>query len=673
MGMAMSSILGVDVGGTFTDLFLWADGRLLIYKLPSTPHDPAVGVLEGIRQMGERPQQVVHGSTVATNALIERKGARTALITTRGFADLLVIGRQTRPKLYELEPQRPPPLVPPELRLEVQERVGPEGEVLVPLDREEAEAVVRRARALGAQSLAICFLFSFLNPEHERAVAEMARGLGLPTSPSCDVLPEHREFERMSTTVVNAYLAPVVSKYLRSLAQGLQELQAGSLVVMSSAGGVMGAEEAGRLAVRMVASGPAAGVVGALWTAKNAGLQEIITLDMGGTSTDVALCPGHVPYREELLVEGMPIRGSTVDVVSVGAGGGSLARLDEGGALRVGPQSAGADPGPACYGRSLLPTITDAHMVLGHISPDHFLGGRMVVYPRRSRQALSSLARAFGGRIERAAAAVLQVAEANMERALRIVSVERGHDPRHFALVAFGGAGPLHACALAQALGMRRVLVPRHPGVLSALGMVAAGPIKEVMAPIPLLIPPDAASYEDIRQALVSRFQALAAEGRRALLAQGFGLTGLSQEMVLDMRYQGQSYEVQVPVDDLHPSHFLPRFHSLHRRLYAHSDPSRPVEVVNARLRLSLPGPSLSLPTIPAGDEDPSQAFSHWSTLWWGRLLQAPVYLREKLQAYDRLQGPALVVQMDATTLIPPGWEGTVDQQGHLHLQWAST
>jgi len=673
MGFDMAAVLGVDVGGTFTDLFLWADGRLMVHKLPSTPHDPAVGILEGVRQLGEAPARVVHGSTVATNALIERKGARTALVTTKGFADLLLIGRQTRPRLYELEPRRPPPLVPPELCLEADERVGPAGEVLRPLAPEEAKALVRRALALGAQSLAVSFLFSFLNPGHERMVAEAARRAGLHVSPSHEVLPEHREYERTSTTVVNAYLSPVASRYLRSLWAGLREMGMEALAIMSSAGGVMGVEEAGRLAVRLVASGPAAGVVGALWTAQGAGIDRVITLDMGGTSTDVALCPGAVPYRDEALVEGMPIRGSTVDVVSVGAGGGSIARLDEGGALRVGPESAGADPGPACYGRSLRPTVTDAHMVLGHIPPRYFLGGRMAVDPQRSRRALSPLARAFGGRVERAAAAVLQVAEANMERALRIVSVERGHHPRDFVLVAFGGAGPLHACALAQALGIRRVLVPRHPGVLSALGMVVAGPIKEVRAAVPLLVPPDdPEAHARVHRALAARCRELEEEGRRALLAQGFSLEGLRREVLLDMRYQGQSYELEVPAEDLRPAHFLPRFHDLHRRRYAHSDPSRPVEVVNLRLRLSLPGPPLSLPPVPAGDEDPAQALAGQATVWAGRPLVAPVYLRDRLEALDRLRGPALVAQMDATTLIAPGWEAVVDRYGHLHLQWAS-
>jgi len=668
----MSSILGIDIGGTFTDLFLWQEGRLLVHKVPSTPYDLSVGVLNGIKHLGVTPERVVHGSTVATNALIERKGARTAFVTTQGFADLLIIGRQVRPRLYELAPQRPPPLVPPELLLEAKERVGPRGEVITPLPPEEAQAIVEQALALGAESLAVCFLFSFLYPQHERLVAEAARAKGLTVSASHEVLPEHREYERASTTVINAYVQPVVGRYLRSLQDALKGVGIERLVIMSSAGGVMGVDEATHLAVRMVASGPAAGVVGALWTAQRAQIDQIITLDMGGTSTDVALCPGEIRYRDETLVGGMPLRGSTVDVVSVGAGGGSLARLDEGGALRVGPESSGADPGPACYGRSMAPTVTDAHLALGHISPAHFLGGRMTIYPQRAQESIRPIAWAFKGSIERASAAILQVAEAAMEKALRLVSVQRGYRPKDFALVAFGGAGPLHACRLAQALGMRRVLIPRHPGVLSALGMAVAGPTKEVRTAVPLLVPPNEPErHDEVARILQERLAHLEQEGKRSLQLQGFRLDGIQAQAIVDLRYEAQSYELEVPVENVHPSHFLPRFHDLHHRRYAHSDPDRSVEVVNLRLRLSLPGPDVTLPTLPSGDESPSQAHIGWGSLWDGRLLIAPIYLRDRLEAYDYLRGPALVAQMDATTLIPPGWEGRVDPYGNLHLQWA--
>jgi|FaiFalDrversion2_1042247.scaffolds.fasta_scaffold00002_22 N-methylhydantoinase A len=670
MAPDMASLLGVDIGGTFTDFLLWEDGALRLFKRPSTPADPSQGVLLGLDEMGCRPEAVVHGSTIATNALIERKGAPTALVTTRGFADVLVIGRQTRPRLYELEPWRPPPLVPEGWRLEAHERLDAQGRVLQPLDPEEAEALAERALALGARSLAVCFLFSFLDPRHEAMVAEAARRRGLFASASHEVLPEHREYERTVATVVNAYLSPVMATYLARLEEGLRARGVGRLSVLSSSGGAMSPQAAGRLAVRTVLSGPAGGVVGALWAAAQSGIGRILTLDMGGTSADVALCPGRLPERDETLVGDLPLRGSAVDVVSVGAGGGSIARLDEGGALRVGPESAGADPGPACYGRSLLPTVTDAHLLLGRILPQHFLGGRMALYPRRSRQALAALAAAFGGDLTRTAAAVLRVANASMERALRVVSVERGHDPRGFTLVAFGGAGPLHACELAQALGMGRVLVPRYPGVLSALGMAVARPAKELRAAVMRPLPPqEGPAWDDLAGHLQARLQELEERGRRELLQEGFSLAGLEGQLLLDLRYLGQSYELAVPAERPHPRHFLPRFHALHRERYAHADPQRTVEVVNLRLRLLLPGREVSLPPLPEGGPDPSPALLGRRPVWFGRRREAPIYARHALRAGHRIVGPALVVQDDATTAVPPGWQGTVDGSGNLLLE----
>ncbi|MEE9285175.1 MAG: hydantoinase/oxoprolinase family protein, partial [Dehalococcoidia bacterium] len=445
----MPSVLGIDIGGTFTDFFLIEDGRLRVYKRASTSDDPARGVLDGLAEMDVRPEQVVHGSTVATNAIIERKGARTALISSRGFRDVLVIGRQNRPRLYDLEPERPPPLIPDALRLEADERLDHEGRVLQPLDPAQAEQLLDSLQGQGVESLAVCFLFSFLNPGHERLVAEAARRRGLPVSPSHEVLPEHREYERTSTTVANAYVGPIMARYLSRLQDGLQRRGIGQLRVMASNGGSISPAAAGRLAVRTVVSGPAAGVAGAFALAGRAGFDRIITIDMGGTSTDVSLCPGRILERDETQVGDLPIRGATVDVLSVGAGGGSIARLDTGGALRVGPESAGADPGPACYGRGDEPTVTDAQVALGRIAPEHFLGGRMAIRSELSLRAMEPLAGPFANDPRLAADAVLRVANTNMERALCFVSVERGHDPHLFTLVAFGGAGPLHACDLA--------------------------------------------------------------------------------------------------------------------------------------------------------------------------------------------------------------------------------
>jgi N-methylhydantoinase A len=664
------SVLGVDVGGTFTDFLLLEGHRVAVYKRPSTLDDPARAVLEGLREMGARPDQVAHGSTVATNAIIERKGARTALITTGGFRDVLVIGRQTRPKLYDLSPRRPPPLVPDELRLEADERLDCEGNVLRPLDPSQVERLLDEVEAQGAESLAICFLFSFLNRDHERLIAEAARRRRLLVSPSHEVLPEHREYERTATTVANAYVGPIVSRYLSRLESELREQGVGSLRVMASSGGSMSPQAAARLAVRTALSGPAGGVAGAFRIASAAGFDHVITLDMGGTSTDVSLCPGRIGERDESVVGGeLPLRGPSVDVLSVGAGGGSIARIDAGGALRVGPESAGADPGPAFYGRSRDPTVTDAHVVLGRITPEHFLGGRMEVRPDLSRAAIARLAEAYNGDATAAAAAVLRVANASMERALRVVSVERGHDPSAaggFTLVAFGGAGPLHACDLAASLRMRRVLVPLYPGVLSALGIAAAPVAKDVSAPAMLPVAADGDGWPEAERTLSRLSSDLERRGVRELRDEALPSSDITVQRFLEMRYAGQSYELSVPADSFAPASFLPRFHDLHQERYSHSDPARPTEVVNLRARLTLATPALAMPPIQPSGEDPLLGQRE---VWFDAPTRAAVYDRSRLSPGDRIEGPAIIVQMDATTAVPPTWRGVVDTFGNLILE----
>lgn len=671
----MTSVLGVDVGGTFTDFLLWQDGRLALHKRPSTPVDPGQGVLQGLAEAAWRPQEVVHGSTVATNALLERKGAKTALITTGGFRDVLAIGRQTRPRLYDLSPRRPPPLVPDELRLEADERLDYRGQVLAALDPKEVEALLDRLEAAGVESLAVCLLFSFLNPKHEQAIAEAARRRGLYVSASHDVLPEYREYERTSTTVVNAYVSPVVGHYLARLEDGLRAEGVQRLAVMQSSGGSMSPQAAGRQAARTILSGPAGGVVGAFYLAGEAGHSQIITLDMGGTSTDVSLCPGRILERTDTAVGDLPIATPAVDVVSVGAGGGSIARLDEGGALTVGPESAGAEPGPACYGREggTLPTVTDAQVVLGRILPEHFLGGRMTLDARRAREALATIAAPFGADLGRAAAAVLRVANANMERAVRLVSVERGYDPRLFTLVAFGGAGPLHACDLAQALRIPRVLVPPFPGILSAFGMVAAEPTKDFSRAVMFSFPAEQSDqWQAVERALRQAFAELETRGREEMAAEGFVGPGLTVRRFLDMRYVGQSYELTLPVDGLDPAQFLPSFHALHAERYGHSNPARPTEVVNVRLKLTAPAAKPKLARLDEGGPDASAALIDRRTVWFEEETSAPVYERTKLLAGQRIAGPAIVVQMDSTTAIPPGWQATVDSWGNLMVERAS-
>ncbi|HEY5870778.1 MAG TPA: hydantoinase/oxoprolinase family protein, partial [Candidatus Tectomicrobia bacterium] len=474
----MAVKIGVDTGGTFSDFMLMDGDTLVIHKVLSTPDNPARAVLQGLRHL--QPDlsgvDVVHGSTVATNALLERKGARTALITTRGFEDVLEIGRQTRPHLYDPFVRKQPPLVPARLRFGVAERLAYNGAILTALTAHEIDTVLARVRRSGAASLAICLLHAYANPVHEEALLRAAAQLGIPVSASHQILPEFREYERCSTTVVNAYLRPIMQRYLQTLAT---ELHGARLSVMRSNGGVMSAARAHQEAVHTVLSGPAGGVVGAFQVAREAGYPRAITFDMGGTSTDVALCDAQLRTTSETIVAGCPVKVPVLDIHTVGAGGGSLAYLDPGGALRVGPQSAGADPGPVCYGKGTGVTVTDANLYLGRLHARWFLGGQMQLDVARAREAVEQFAGQLRMTPEAACEGIVEVVNANMEGAIRVISVERGHDPREFVLVSFGGAGGMHAADLARRLSMPTVLVPANPGILSAFGMLITDYVQE--------------------------------------------------------------------------------------------------------------------------------------------------------------------------------------------------
>ena len=659
MGEHGSALLGVDVGGTFTDFVLWRDGAVELHKRPSTPDDPSRAVLAGIDALGVAPDLVVHGSTVATNTVIQRRGARTALVATEGMRDLLIIGRQTRPDIYDLEPETPDPLVPSERRLELSARLRPDGSVERPADAAEVRALVQSAVDADAEALAVSLLYAYANGEHERGFEDLAAEAGLYVSLSSRVSPEYREVERTATTVLNAYVGPVMSAYLARLEAGLAERGAGTLRVVQSDGGSATPQRASALPVATLLSGPAAGVAGAFQIARRAGLERIITFDMGGTSTDVALCDGTLPARADIEVAGLPARTPAVDVHTVGAGGGSIVRLDAGGALHVGPQSAGADPGPAAYGRGEDFTITDANLLLGRLPPAGLLGGAMALDAERSRRAASNVAGAFGGDIERAAQAVLDVAVANMERALRVVSVQRGFDPREFTLVAFGGAGPLHACALADAVDVPRVLVPMAPGVIAALG--AAGSDLTATFSRSVLLPLDPSAAGALRRAL-------AEAGREA--AEQLDRPGADLHWALDVRYLGQSYELTVELDGIESDESFERaradFHALHEARFAHQDTSAPVEVVNVRATAR----AATGATAPEPAFDAEGAAPATIEAWFdGRAQSAQLIDRASLRPGDRLDGPALIAQLDSTTVIAPGWGATVDDQGNLVLE----
>ncbi len=647
--------LAVDTGGTFTDFVLWTDQGLRVHKRPSTPGDPARAVVEGVRHLvGAASGRVIHGSTVATNALLERKGARTALLTTAGFEDVIEIGRQNRPRIYDLFVERPQPLVPAELRFGVSERMLHTGEVLTPLDEQAVREALRRIVASGAESLAICFLHAYANPAHEDSARRLAQKTGLYLSVSHDILPEFREYERFSTTVVNAYVTPVMARYLERLRARLPEF---TIEVMQSNGGTLSLASAQRRAVHTVLSGPAGGVVGAVAVARQSGFENVITFDMGGTSTDVSLSAGGIRRTTESDVGGLPVRVPVIDIHTVGAGGGSLAWRDAGGALRVGPQSAGADPGPVCYGKGTQPTVTDANLFLGRLSADHFLGGEKRLETEPVAAAMVALAKEFEMRPQQMAEGIIRVANANMTRAIRVISQQRGFDPRDFCLVAFGGAGPMHACELAAGLGIATVLVPRDPGVLSALGMLFADRVKDYSQSI--MQPSERLSESQLRRHL----RGLEERAISDLAAEGVAADRVQLHATLAMRYVGQGYEIEVPLD----ADFEERFHQEHERVYGYAQPQRATEVVALRLKAVGVTDKPSLPGPPGGNEDPRGALcGQVEMVVAGRRCSAPVYRRELLPAGGRFQGPALVVEYSSTTVVPPGWQVQVDEAGNL-------
>ncbi|HVM71129.1 MAG TPA: hydantoinase/oxoprolinase family protein [Anaerolineales bacterium] len=663
--------IGIDIGGTFTDFVIYdpMTQGLRTFKLLSTPDDPARVVLQGIRMIqeeaGPRGMAVIHGSTVATNALLERKGARTALVTTRGFGDILQIGRQNRPALYDLFADPQPALVPAELRFEVDERVDHAGKILKALDDRQVEAVVEEVRSRGVESAAVCLLFSFLQPGHEQGIAEALRRKGIQVSLSSEILPEYREYERMSTTVVNAYVSPILERYLGHLQA---ELPAGlSLRVMQSNGGNISLQEARRAGVRCILSGPAGGVVGCDYVARQAAastapeMQDewagVITFDMGGTSTDVSLIDGKPNITTEAVISGCPIRIPLLDIHTIGAGGGSIARVDAGGALQVGPQSAGADPGPACYGRGgNLPTVTDANLVLGRLQAEHFLGGQMALDKRSAQEAFARLGSELGLDPLRAALGVIQVANAHMERALRVISVERGHDPRRFSLLSFGGAGGLHAADLARGLGIPRVLVPPLASTLSAFGMLAAEVVKDYTRTVML-------AGDTPSAVLADRLEPLAQQGREEVQAEGVAAEAIRIERSLDMRYRGQSYELIVPFSQA----VYDTFHALHEQQYGYANRDRAVEVVNLRVRAIGKVTPPPLARQAPGDPDPAQALIEYREVVFGDgTLTTPLYRAETLKPGNHIPGPAVVVRSDTTILVGPGDRAQVDECGNL-------
>ncbi len=649
-----TAILAVDTGGTFTDLLLLASGVLTTLKVPSTPKDPADAVLAGSAQLlkGETGHRLLHGSTVATNGLLERNGARVLLVTNRGFEDVLEIGRQNRPQLYALVGHRPPPLVAREDRVGIGGRLGPEGQEIQPLDAEELLGLT--ARVSDADSLAVVLLHSYANPKHEEAVAKALQELGLPLSVSSRLLPEYREYERTSTTAVNAYVSPIMSRYLGRLDQ---ESGAEPVHIMASNGGAVPVERAIREPVHTVLSGPAGGVVGALDWARRAGFDQIVTFDMGGTSTDVSLCPGRPLHTREFEIAGQPVAVPVIDIHTVGAGGGSLARVDAGGALRVGPESAGADPGPIAYGqggREL--TVTDAHVWLRRLPTEAFLGGEGELDRSIISGPLEDLAGKLSKTPEDAAEGILSVANTAMERALRVTSVERGFDPADFVIVAFGGAGALHVAELADRLGAPRALVPPDPGLLSAYGMLAAPPTREVSRT--LLI---SSSEPEQESRLAEAFEALESQAVEEMVSEGNDPESLAVRHWLDARYQGQSFELRVTWEG-----WVEAFHLAHEERYGYSRPEAPVEAVT--LRAVAEAPPLPLSPSPLQKAEGNPPVEKSTAYFDGNEIEVGRVWRKDLMHGHTIAGPAIVLEYSSTTWLPPGWLLEVDAWGSLLL-----
>lgn len=642
-------LVGADTGGTFTDVVAVTGRGVRVAKVRSTPHDPAVAVGRGVATVaGEAVVLLHYGSTVATNALLERRGARVLLVTTAGFEDVIEIGRQTRPDLYDLEPRRSPSLVPRSRRVGVRERVLFDGSVEVPLDAAEIRRIVARVRRDRVDAVAVALLHSYANPEHERRLGAALAATGAHVTLSHVLLREHREYERTSTAVVNAYVGPLMATHL----ERLERIARRGVRVMQSSGGLVGRATASAEAVRTVLSGPAGGIVGAAAIAERASLGPILTFDMGGTSTDVGIVDGPLAFRTEASIDGLPIRVPILDIHTVGAGGGSLARLDAGGALRVGPESAGAEPGPACYGTGNRPTVTDAHVVMGRLVPDRFLGGAMRLEPARADAAVRPLARRMRRSVAKAAEGIAAVATAAMERAVRVITVERGLDPRDFTLFAFGGAGGLHAAALATALGIRRVYVPPNPGLLSAWGMIAAEMVRDDVVTVRMRQPDDAALRGVLR----------AAEDRVRSALRREGVSRPTIERGLDVRYLGQSYDVSVPFT----VGWRGEFHRKHERLYGHAALDRAVEVVAIRVRGRGGGRT---PPQPGVGRHRGTGPSGSARAWFGGWSTVPVWERSGLGAGWRATGPAIVCELSATTVVPPGWRARADAIGGLVVE----
>ena len=650
--------IAIDTGGTFTDCVWIEGGRIRMLKVFSTPDDPSRSIAEALEKIGAQDSlTLLHGTTVGTNTLLQRKGARVALVTTSGFEDVIEIGRQARPKLYDFFFDRVEPLVPRDLRFGVNERVSSDGEILQEPSTTELRKLTETIAAQKPEAVAVSLLFSFANTKNENAIAAVLNRLGVPLSISHQILPEFREYERTSTVVVNAYLQPVMDRYLGKLERRLRKAH---VFVMQSNGGLAALNSAAREPVRTVLSGPAGGVVGAAAMARRSGFERIISFDMGGTSTDVALVEGEARVSGQSEIAGLPVGVPMLDIHTVGAGGGSIARFDVAGALRVGPESAGAGPGPICYGRGMRPTVTDANLILGRLRAGHFLGGDFELDLARTRGVIAEWLKKQGSKlsVERFAAGVVRVVNATMEKAIRVVSIERGYDPREFALVAFGGAGGLHACELAEGLGIPRVIVPALPGALSAYGILVSDVVRDYSRTVLWRVLDKLPGKR-----LDAEFSALRQKANEDLRHEGWK-GKIAFDLSVDVRYRGQGYELNVP----YTRGMIEAFRREHQRRYGYSYAQRELELVTLRLRARIKSRNSMAASIATVSRN-SRAFAKTTVIFDGKKVAATVYSRDELAGGRKFRGPAVVTEYSATTVVPPGKRFWMDRAESLVIE----
>jgi N-methylhydantoinase A/oxoprolinase/acetone carboxylase beta subunit len=659
--MKNSIRIGVDSGGTFTDFVLYRRGKLKIQKIPSTPNDPAQAIFEGLKDIleGFFPLFIIHGTTVATNALLERKGGRIAFLTTEGFEDILFIGRQTRKNLYSLKGEHRIPLLPRNRCFGIKERTSAHGTVEEKVKLKNIQSVIKEIQKKKVEAVALSLINSYANSSNELKIKKELEKRNILTSTSTEILPEYREYERSAVTGVNAFLMPVMYKYIANLEE---KSEGNTLRIMQSNEGYISPEAARSEPIKTVLSGPAGGVVGAYHLSRSAGLNQIITFDMGGTSSDVSLIDDRIRRTHENWIGGFPIRLPMIDIHTVGAGGGSIAYVDSGGSLRVGPRSAGAVPGPACYGHSDLPTVTDANVILGRLVPEFFLGGKMELFPDRSRKAVLKIARKINKSLIDTASGIVDIANANMEKAIRVISVERGFDLREFSLFPFGGAGGMHAVQIAEDLGMKRIVAPLNAGVLSALGLLLADSIKDYSRSI--LKATGDMTEEDIDSA----FRSLEKKGIEKIMEEGYKRNKIRIQRFLDLRYFGQSYEITIPYRSY--ASFIPDFQKAHEKTFSYHHPGRDVEIVNIRIKAIGLSQKVKMEKVPLQGISPKRAFfKEQNLIFKGKEYRAQVYDRLLMRAGHRISGPSLAADHESTVFIPPGFKAKVDALLNIHIQ----